>query len=348
MTLTLPKVSIVVTVKNEEENIAALLDSILKLEYSGETETIIVDGGSNDKTISIISSYPSVKLITTKCNISRGRNIGMKNSSGEIIAFTDGDCVVDKDWIKNIVKHFSKDSEIAVVGGPYLPLSQHGLIAKYLAIYQSTYFPTESGFTTYQHIAAGNAAFRREVIEKVGGFDERLIDCEDEDLNLRVSNLGYKLFFAEDVIVYHKSRTTLKEASRFAFDRGKASSIFNRKHNKYRHLLFPYFRTLLLILGTFLIINILTGNHILVVVELAVSFTSYYFYRLLRFEKNPHHLRMSLATRFGLPLIDLYIRLLDSFGSLVELLKISNVFSKFRLKILRTCKRFQRARFSQH
>jgi GT2 family glycosyltransferase len=330
--LTLQKVSIVVTVKNEEENIAALLDSLLKLDYSGDIETTVVDGGSNDKTVEIISNYPSVKLITAKCNTSQGRNIGIQNSSGEIIAFTDGDCVVDRDWIKNIVKHFDKNSEVAVVGGPYLPLDQNGIIAQYLATYQSTYFPTKSELTTYQHIGTGNAAFRKKVIEKVGRFDERLKDCEDDDLNLRISNLGYKLFFAEDVTVYHKSRTTLKEASRFAFDRGKASSIFNRKHKKYRQLLFPYMRTLLLILAIFLVINILTGNLILVVAELAVSFPCYYFYRLIRFGRTPHQLRMSLKTRLALPLIDLYIRLLDSFGSLVELLKISNGLSWFRRK----------------
>jgi len=332
MTLTLPKVSIVVTVKNEEENIAALLDSLLKLDFSGEIETIVVDGGSSDKTIQIVSNYPFVKLITTKCNTSQGRNIGIKYSSGEIIAFTDGDCVVDRDWIKNIVKHFCKNSEIAVVGGSYLPLDQNGIIAKYLAIYQNTFFPTKSGFTTYQHIGTGNAAFRRKVVEKVEGFDPGGENYEDDDLNLRISNLGYKLLFAEDVIVYHKYRTTLKEASKFAFERSKASSIFNRKHKKYRQLLFPYMRTLLLVSGALLIINILTRNFIFVAVELWLLFPGYYFYKLVRFRTVRHQPRMSLKTRFGLPLLDLYIRLVESLGSLIELLKISTVLSWFRRK----------------
>jgi GT2 family glycosyltransferase len=330
--LTLQKVSIVVTVKNEEENIAALLDSLLKLDYSGDIETTVVDGGSSDKTVEVISNYPSVKLITAKCNTSQGRNIGIQNSSGEIIAFTDGDCVVDRDWIKNIVKHFDKNSEVAVVGGPYLPLDQNGIIAQYLATYQSTYFPTKSELTTYQHIGTGNAAFRRKVIEKVGGFDECLKDCEDDDLNLRISNQGYKLFFADDIIVYHKSRTTLKEASKFAFDRGKASSIFNRKHKKYRQLLFPYMRTLLLISGALLIINTLTRNLMWVALELALLFPSYYFYRLLRLRRSPYQSRMSLKARFALPVIDLYVRLLDSFGSLIGLLTISIPLSWFRRK----------------
>jgi len=96
----LPSVSIVVTAKNEEKNIANLLDSIARLDHFEGVEVILVDGGSTDKTPEIASKYPFVKLIASKSNISQGRNIGIKNSSGRIIAFTDADCIVEKSWLR--------------------------------------------------------------------------------------------------------------------------------------------------------------------------------------------------------------------------------------------------------
>ena len=320
MKKTLQQVSIVVTVKNEEKNIGELLDSIAKFANFEETEVVVVDGGSTDKTIDVISHNPFVKLVVSQSNISRGRNLGVENSQGEIIVFTDADCLVDEDWIKNILKYFEKDPKIGVVGGPYLPLNQHKLIAQYLAAYVNTYFPADSGFVAYQSIGTGNAAYRRTAIEEAGGFDERLDIGEDIDLNLRISNLGYKLFFAKDVKVYHKYRTSLKEASRWAFNHGRASTTYNKITKRYRELLFPYIRTMLLVFVAILVAGILLGNLILVGIDLFLLLF-YYLYKFLTFGGSKHQLELTLKTRFVMPVIDIYIRLLESFGSSIELLK---------------------------
>jgi glycosyltransferase involved in cell wall biosynthesis len=326
-----PKVSILITVKNEEKNIAELLKSIAELDYAGDVETVIVDGGSTDKTLETISQYSFIKLICSHCNISQGRNIGIKNSSGDILSFTDGDCTVHKDWIKNIVKNFDEKPDIGAVGGPYLSTDSHGLIAQYLATYIGAFFPTKSGFTSYQHIGTGNASYRREVIEKVGGFDDRLDIGEDLDLNTRVSNLGYKLFFATDVVVNHKYRTNLKDLSNWAYSHGKAYSYYYALTRKYRKLLFPYTRTMLLAFGVFFFVGMLTGNWILIYALLSLL-PCYYFYRLLRFRKTPYAPRMGLGTRLALPLVDTYVRVLESVGSFTELLKLALINVTKRLK----------------
>lgn len=319
----LPKVSIVITVKNEEENISRLLDSIERLDYRGTLETIVVDGGSTDRTAEIVSRHPFAKLITCNSNVSEGRNIGIKNSIGDLIAMTDGDCVVDREWVKNIVKHFDENPKIAVVGGPYL-LSTHtrranGSLEQALFAYISSYFPSKSGFASYNNITGGNSAYRREVVEKIGGFDEQLVLGEDIDLNFRISEQGYELLFANDVKVYHKFRATLNEVSKWAYRSGSAHTFYSKLKRRYRELLFPYIRTTLFSLGILFIANVLMGNTFLACIELLLL-PLYYSYRSLRL-REPYKSMLNLKARLIFPIIDLYIHLLNAVGSSVALLK---------------------------
>jgi len=327
----LKRVSIVVTAKNEEKHIGELLDSIEKFVNLEEVEVVVVDGGSTDKTMGVISQYSFVNLIASKCNISKGRNLGVKNSQGEIIVFTDADCVVARDWIKNILKYFENDPTLGVVGGPYLPLDQHSLIAQYSAAYVNTYFPSESGIAAHQSIGTGNAAYRRKVIEEAGGFDERLDIGEDIDLNLRISNLGYKLFFARDVIVYHKYRTSLKEASTWAFNHGAASTTHNKLTKQYRKLFFPYTRSLLVFFGVILLAGIILRNLFLVGFDLGLLLL-YYFYKLQSFARREYQPKMTLKSRFAMPIIEMYIQFLESLGSFVQLMKLSKSLISSNMK----------------
>jgi GT2 family glycosyltransferase len=309
-----PPVSVVATVKNEEDNIALLLDSLCKLDYAGNLEIVVVDGGSSDRTTQIISKYSNLKLITANCSIGEGRNIGIRNSTGEIVAFIDGDCVAAADWIRNIVRYFLEDKDIAVVGGPYVPLGRGGLVQSYLALYQGSYFPKTSGFTTYSHIASGNAAIRREVIGKIGGFDPEADQFEDEDIHYRISKLGLKLFFADDARVFHKYRVSFRDVSEVTIRRSKANFEFNKKHRRYRQLLFPYTRTLLLACLAIFAITLATGSVVLFAVELGVLFLVFYSYSLGHLSKVARSPEVSLKTKLVLPLIDLHVRLLESFG----------------------------------
>lgn len=316
----MPKVSIIVTVKNEEKYVADLLDSIAKLDYSGDLETIFIDGESTDKTHEIILRYPFVKLIVQKCNLPQGRNIGIKNANGELIAFTDGDCVVDKDWIKNVVKNFGEQPGTGVVGGAFIPAFSHGLVTQFFIYEAGTTLPAKSGFASYDNIGGGNMACRRDVLDKAGGFDERFIQGDDLDLNFRVSNLGYKLFFDNDVKVYHKYRTTFKEALKWGYNCGRFSSLQYRTTKNYTKFLFPFRRTTLLVWGTFLTISVLIQNIPLMLIGVSV-FPFYYLSKVARFKGIPYQSRTSLKSRLVVPLIELCVEVMDSLGSLVELVK---------------------------
>lgn len=309
-------VSIIVTAKNEEANIANLLDSIERLDNLDDVEVVVVDGGSTDKTREIVSNYPFVKLIASKSNISTGRNLGVKSSNGRIVAFTDADCIVDCCWIARIIKHFDRDPQIGVVGGPYLPQEQRQLYAKYVGSKVSRCFPLESGFTSPKSIGTGNAAYLRECIEKVGGFNEQLAFGEDIELNQRVAQAGYKLLFASDVKVLHKYRETLGEVTKWAYSNGKASSELNKVTRNYVKLFFPYGQTLALCFAALLATAILIRSTF-IVEALLLSLPIFYIYRILRFKRNPYTPRFGRNARLAFPLIDICVYFLGATGSLV-------------------------------
>ena len=113
-----PFVSIIVPVYNGERTIGNCIESLLSLKYShSKYEVIIVDNNSKDATLKIIQKYPVISLIEKRIQSSYAtRNTGLKKATGKIIAFTDSDCIADKDWILKSVECF-KDEKIGCVGG---------------------------------------------------------------------------------------------------------------------------------------------------------------------------------------------------------------------------------------
>ena len=192
-----PPVSIVVAAYNAEKTIGKCIESLLNIDYP-DKEIIIVNDGSTDNTEKIIRKYP-VKLITQPNEgASAARNNGLKNAKNEIIAYTDSDCEVSKDWLEKIIK-FEKD-----VGG----------------VTGKTIFRTDDTCTSYVRsldieernarrgrytsLANGpNSVFRRDLLLKVGGFNPGWFHAEDTEVSYKIWNEKYKIAYEPSAIVYH-------------------------------------------------------------------------------------------------------------------------------------------------
>ena len=122
----LPLVSIIIPVRNEAGLLKNCLESISNLDYPKERiEVVIADGMSTDGTAEVARQYGARVVLNEKKTVSPGRNVAFKPAKGEIIAFTDADCIVDKNWIKNSLKYFD-DANAACVGGLTLPPRTRG------------------------------------------------------------------------------------------------------------------------------------------------------------------------------------------------------------------------------
>jgi glycosyltransferase involved in cell wall biosynthesis len=198
------KVSVVICVKDVQNYIEKCIRSLLNQSFK-DFEIIIIDDGSIDNTESIIKKFNNgnrIKYFKNKRNlgIAKSRNIGLKLSNGEYIFFTDGDCVAAEDWIEQGVKYLKNSDCVGVEGKIYY-------VSK-------TYKPTFSDHVSENKCGGlfmtGNMAYKKSVIESIGGFDERYTYFEDRDLGLRAKKVG-KICFNPNMIVYHQKHTmTLK------------------------------------------------------------------------------------------------------------------------------------------
>lgn len=225
-------VSVVIPVYNEAKRIKETLDAIYNNSILPH-EIIVADGGSKDNTVEIIkTNYPDVKVLKNeKKTAAAGRNIGIKAATGNIIAFTDGDCVVDRDWIKNIYEFFEKN-DIDGVGGKILNAKPENHYEEYwgnLAWNLIMSFPDEEFLITEKtingSIVTANCAYKKKFLLEMGGFREWFgNNAEDTDLCWKAIDEGAKLKYFPNIIIYAHNVTSLKGIAKKSFRNGFSSS----------------------------------------------------------------------------------------------------------------------------
>ncbi len=230
-------VSVIVPVLNAELTIKELLDSLVKVDYDkGRLEVILVDGGSTDKTREIIGMYPVKLVIEPRRGLNVARNTGLRDSQGEIVLFTDSDCVVPKDWVGKMVRNF-EDAKVGCAGGSASRYKETFLF-KYS---DESIMPVLRIFKKHEVLdnvkpplgypAGCNMAFRRVAIDKVGGFNEDIQHGFDEDeLVERICRVGYKMVLDPEATVKHQHRGSLRGLLKQTFNYGRGGAfLFTKK-----------------------------------------------------------------------------------------------------------------------
>jgi len=225
-----PKVSVVVCAYNAERTMDKCLASLRELNYP-DYEVIVVNDGSTDRTLEITKSYDYVRIIDQENQgLSAARNAGIHAARGEIVAFTDSDCVADRDWLTYLVAKMLS-SNLSAVGGPNLSPPEDTLVPACVAV--------SPGGPTYvllsdevaEHIAGCNMAFRKEALLQINGFDPLFrAAADDVDLCWRLQNAGYTIGFCPAAVVWHFRRNTVKAYINQQRGYGKAEALVYFKH----------------------------------------------------------------------------------------------------------------------
>jgi len=228
-----PYVSIIVPTYNRCTVIEACIDSLFALSYPRDRyEVIIVNDGSSDDTERVLSACEkkapcAYKWFSQKnSGISSARNTGINNAIGEIICFTDDDCVVEKDWVTQLLGGFGKDS-VGGVGGAVKAEKQSNVYDRYA---EEAGLLSQKKFKSMNYLVGCNAAYRKSVLDEVGSFEVFLNACEDLDLAIKSQVMGYTLVYAPEAVVYHLHRTTLKGLFSQQYRNGIG---YMRLHKKY-------------------------------------------------------------------------------------------------------------------
>jgi len=225
-----PKVSVVICACNAETTMDACLASLQNLKYPA-FEVIVVDDGSTDRTGKIADGYEGFHVIHQENKgLSAARNVGIAASLGEIVAFTDSDCVVDPDWLHYLVATFLSTG-LPAVGGPNLPPPEDSVVAACVAASPGGPLHVLLDDVEAEHIPGCNMAFRREVLEEIGGFDPIYRSAGDDvDVCWRLQDRGYRIGFSPAAMVWHFRRNTMKAYFGQQKGYGKAEALLYFRH----------------------------------------------------------------------------------------------------------------------
>lgn len=215
------QIAIACTVRDEADNVAALLDSMLAQRRPPD-EIVINDCGSRDATAAIVAAYarrdPRIRLVRGGHNIPSGRNNAIRHTRAPLVACCDAGLTLDRDWLARIGAPLESGAA-DVVGGFFRPAPR-------------SLFELALGATNYREPGeidparflpfGKSVAFRREAWAAAGGYPEWASHCEDLLFDLALKRAGWRFAFAPDALVYFRPRPSFRAFARqyFLYARG--------------------------------------------------------------------------------------------------------------------------------
>jgi len=241
---TTPSISIIIPVKNRPEDIRECLTSLANLDYpKDKVEIIVVNDGSTDSTSKVLPTF-DIKVIHLPQSIgaSACRNLAAREASGDLLGFTDSDCVPHPHWLRELSPYFN-DERIGIVGGYVSNFYNQSSLDCYEEVKSSlnmgsSSFKVENDGPSTAYVPSCNLIIRKKAFSKAGGFQEDLTVGEDVDLCWKTRGLGYHLLYVPKGEVKHKHRNHLLHMSRRRFDYGTSEAILYLRHKDKRKRLY--------------------------------------------------------------------------------------------------------------
>lgn len=238
------KFSVVVATYNRRALLERVVEHILRQSLPREQwELIVVDDGSTDGTEALGAEMAEGQGVRFLRQENRGaaaaRNRGIREAAGDVVAFTDDDCLVPPDWLERLADGYARRPEAAGVGGGIVPepaALERSAVARYERYLSRVAYGAgdDEVLGGFECPAGGtnNMSYRREVLEEAGGFDEGFpprVWGEDADLKWRITRRGGRLLYVP-VFVVHVREYSLGAFLRQSVQRGRGEAHFRLKH----------------------------------------------------------------------------------------------------------------------
>ena len=262
------KISIIIPILNEEKYIAKCLDSIIESDYDKDKmEVLLVDGGSTDKTVEIIKKYQIkysfFKLLNNPEKIAPvAMNIGIKNAKGEYIFIISAHAKYPKNYFSKLVKYCEKLNADCV--GPVLitDVKNKSLTSNAIKNVLSDKLGVGSAFRSgvneiKEVDTVPFGCYKRDIFDKVGLYDERLVRNQDIELNKRIKKAGGKIYLIPEIKCTYFARETFSNLAKNNFNNGLWNVLTAFYTNSLSSLSLRHFIPMLFVLS--LIITLLLG-----------------------------------------------------------------------------------------
>jgi glycosyltransferase involved in cell wall biosynthesis len=235
-----PSIAIVIPCLNEQEYIAKCLDSIVAQDYPANLwKVYVVDGRSTDATRDIVSAYTLKHPITLVDNPQKvtpvALNLGIKSAAEEVIMILGAHAELYPDHLTEIAKYLQRFSDAGCVGG-IIENVYESRISQHIGWAMSSSFGVGNA-----HFRTGNkdgyvdtvafGAYRREVFEKAGYFDEELVRNQDDEFNFRIQQHGFKIYLAKSIRSRYFVRGSYSKLFKQYFQYGYWKVYVNKKHS---------------------------------------------------------------------------------------------------------------------
>ncbi|MEP6753184.1 MAG: glycosyltransferase, partial [Candidatus Dormiibacterota bacterium] len=224
-----PSISVVICAHNAEATLDECLSHACALDYE-PFEVIVVDDGSTDATAEIARKRDVRLLSIAHGGLAAARNEGMRAATGEIVAYLDSDAYPSPEWLLYLALGFDRP-DVVGVGGPNTPPPQDGLGSHQVAAAPGGPVHVLLGDDRAEHIPGCNMAFRKTVLEQVGGFDPIFtVAGDDVDMCWRVIDRGWHIGFHPAAQIWHHRRPGLRAYLRQQVGYGRSEALVEARH----------------------------------------------------------------------------------------------------------------------
>lgn len=194
------RLAFVIPAYNEEALIGACLESVLaeiaRSGRSAQTEVIVVNNASTDRTGEIASGYPGVRVVDeTKKGLVNARDAGFQATDADLVANIDSDTLVPEGWLTTVFEEFERDEKLVCLSGPYIYYDMSAwnrfLVSAFYGLTYLIYLLNRFVLRVGSVVQGGNFVFRRAAWAQVGGYDRSIeFFGEDTDVAVRLSRVG--------------------------------------------------------------------------------------------------------------------------------------------------------------
>jgi O-antigen biosynthesis protein len=223
-----PRISVIICSCNGARTLRDCFDGVSGLAYPN-FEVIVVDDGSNDGTASIAAEYGFQVISTKRQGLGGARNTGLRAATGDIVAYLDDDAYPDADWLSHLAAAFLRTPH-AAIGGPNIAPAGDGPVAASVASAPGGPVHVLRSDVEAEHIPGCNAAFRKDSLEAIDGFDTRFrVAGDDVDVCWTLEERGSTVGFSPPAVVWHHRRNSIRAYWRQQCGYGEAEALLERK-----------------------------------------------------------------------------------------------------------------------